>query len=127
VGDAANARTGVGLSEQQLAAQAFVRKLFNWRKTQAAVHTGRLLHYAPDLGTYVYFRTAADQGFAKGTAAQVMVVLNKNDSPKTLATDRFREALGTRQAATDVLTGQVFDLSAGLQVPARGVLLLETR
>ena len=128
-GDAVNARTGQGLSDRQKEAQAFVKKLLNWRKAQPAVHTGKLMHFAPDAGSYVYFRTAqgrvGDQ--RQAPPAQVMVVLNKNKTPKTLETARFAQALGERRAATDVLTGQQHDLSSVVVVPARGVLVLETR
>ncbi len=116
-GDSVNARTGEGLSSRQREAQAFVRKLLNWRKRQPVIHHGKLMHFAPDYGSYVYFRYDAH--------ALVMVVLNKNPDPHRLDTARFREVLPSKRRATDVLSGATYDLSDELVVPARSALLLE--
>jgi glycosidase len=116
-GDTVNAFTGVGLTSAQLEAQAFVRKLLNWRKTQPVIHHGALKHFAPQDGTYVYFRY--------DDANKVMVVFNKNSSEKTLETARFREVLPAQSSATDVLTGRHYELNESLTVPARSVLVLQ--
>ena len=119
-GDRVNAFTGAGLSPEQAALQAWLRRLLNWRKTQPAVHHGALTHYVPEAGTYVYFRHDA-----KDT---VMVVFNKATEPRTLKTARFAEVLarGARlKAGTDVLTGQRLALDDALTVPARGVLIVQ--
>ena len=116
-GDSVNAFTGAGLTPQQLDAQAFVRKLLNWRKTQPVIHRGALKHFAPQDGTYVLFRYDAKD--------KVMVVFNKNSTEKTLETDRFREVLPAHSTAVDVLTGQHYALHDTLTVPARSVLVLQ--
>ncbi|HCN89689.1 MAG TPA: alpha-amlyase, partial [Oxalobacteraceae bacterium] len=118
-GDKVNAFTGAGLTAQQKDAQAFLKKLLNWRKSQPVIHSGKVMHYAPDHGTYVYFRY-------DGTS-KVMVVLNKNKSAAVLATDRFHEMLSKTSSATDVMTGRRFDLGSTLSVPARSVLILEVK
>ncbi len=118
-GDKVNAFTGAGLTAQQKDAQAFLKKLLNWRKSQPVIHSGKVMHYAPDHGTYVYFRY-------DGTS-KVMVVLNKNKSAAVLATDRFHEMLTKSSSATDVMTGRRFDLGSTLSVPARSVLILEVK
>ena len=116
-GDEANAFTGRGLTEQQQTAQSFTRKLLNWRKTSPAIHDGKLMHFAPDDGTYAYFRYTAD--------AMVMVVLNKRAEPAVLPTDRFAEILPRDATGRDALTGRVQDLSETVTVPARGAVVLE--
>lgn len=116
-GDRVNAFTGAGLTPAQKEAQAFLRQLLNWRKTQPVIHHGSLKHYAPLDGTYVYFRYDA--------TAKVMVVFNKNATEKVLETARFRELLAPDSAATDVLSGQRFELRDSLTVPARSVLVLQ--
>jgi glycosidase len=118
-GDTVNAFTGEGLGAKQKEAQAFVRKLLNWRKTQPLVHKGKLMHFAPEQGTYVYFRYAGAQ--------RLMVVLNKNKHTSLLATARFAEILPPHASGVDVITGNTFDLSTTLAVPARSVLVLEVR
>ena len=52
-GDKVNAFTGVGLTDTQRMAQQLVSRLLNWRKTASAIHQGKLLHFAPDRGTFL--------------------------------------------------------------------------
>lgn len=116
-GDAVNAFTGTGLTGQQQDAQAFTRRLLNWRRTATAIHEGKLMHFAPDDGTYTYFRYTDD--------AMVMVVLNKRAEPATLATARFAEILPRNARGTDALTGETHDLGEAVTVPARGAVVLD--
>ena len=116
-GDAASAFTGAGLDARQREAQAFVRRLFNWRRQATAVHGGRLVHYVPEGGVYVYFR---DDG-----AQRVMVALNRNDSATPLPLARFADSIGHAREATDVLTGARLPLGESLLLPARAPLVLE--
>ncbi|WP_241264234.1 glycoside hydrolase family 13 protein [Bowmanella dokdonensis] len=109
-GDPLNAFSGENLSDEQAEAQAFVRRLLNWRKGAEVVHKGKLTHYAPIDGTYVYFRHDVKR--------VVMVVLNKNDQSITLPTERFKDVTATLSQAVDVLTGERQRL-AELTVPAR--------
>jgi len=116
-GDLINGFTGAGLSARQLEIQGFMRKLLNWRKTASAVHDGRLIHYNPLGGSYVYFRQNARQ--------TVMVVMNKNTQDIELDTARFSEVLGSRARGIDVISGVSFDLSKRLKIAARSALVLE--
>ncbi|MCV2370857.1 glycoside hydrolase family 13 protein [Paucibacter oligotrophus] len=116
-GDTVNAFTGDGLSEPQREAQAFTRKLFNWRKTAEVVHSGRLMQYAPENGCYVFFRYGEKQ--------RLMVVLNKSAQPVRLDTRRFAEMLTPQSSGIEVLTGTHQALGRELSVPARSALLLE--
>jgi len=116
-GDAANAFTGEGLSAQQRDAQSFVRRLFNWRKDTPLVHAGKLRHYAPVDGVYVYFRFDGDD--------TVMVALNRNDEDTALRLDRFADSLGRARAGTDALTGRRVALGDTLLLPAKAPLILE--
>ena len=54
-----------------------------------------------------------------------MVVLNKNEQPVVLDKARFAEQLTGHTRARNVLTGVRLNLSDAIEVPARGVLLLE--
>jgi glycosidase len=116
-GDAVNAFSGQGLSPYQREAQQFMRRLLNWRKSATVIHTGRLMHFAPENGTYVYFRY--------NDSKKVMVVFNKNSSQVTLDLARFGEILPPQSSATEVLSGQKLSLSKSLTVPARSVMLLD--
>lgn len=115
-GDTVNAFTGVGLSNQQLEAQNFTRKIFNWRKENAVIHNGSLKHFAPENGVYVYFRYNKEK--------TVMVVLNKNKEKITLNTERFNEVIEGYSTGKDIITDSAYKLYQ-LELPARTSLLLE--
>ncbi len=116
-GDKVNALTGQGLTEAQKNAMAFIATLANWRKTATVIHNGKLKHFIPENGVYVYFRYNGNQS--------IMVALNKSRQPQTLNLQRFAEAIGEYQQGKDVLTGQIFPLGANLTVPAGTPLVLE--
>jgi neopullulanase len=108
-GDQVSAFTGVGLSPAQREMQGFVRTLFNWRKNSTAVTGGKLTHYLPQDGSYVYFRHDGKQ--------TVMVVINKNQGATRLELGRFAAMIKDAKAATNVLTGQQVDLRTDLALP----------
>lgn len=116
-GDPVNAFTGEGLSARQREAQAFSRKLLNWRKKAPAIHRGKLTHYSPEEGTYTYFRHDGSH--------KVMVVFNKNASAKRLRLDRFREVLKDTRSGRDILSGESVDLVGELELPPHSVRIIE--
>lgn len=118
-GDAVNAFTGAGLTPRQLAAQAFLKKLLNWRKGEPLIHHGKTMQFGPEQNTYVYFRYDG--------ARKIMIAFNKNDSDTPLATARFAEMLAGASGADDVLSGKRYALGETLTLPARSVLVLQLR
>lgn len=118
-GDKVNAFTGEGLTARQRNTQQWVSRLLNWRKTASAIHNGKLLHFAPDNGTYTYFRYNEQQ--------TAMVVMNKQTEAVTLDLSRFRQVLPSGKTAVDVISGNNLKLGKQLSVPARGVLILDIR
>jgi glycosidase len=118
-GDKVNAFTGVGLSPRQRAAQEFVRRLVNWRKTQPVIHHGKLMHYGPEDNTYVWFRYDDHD--------RVMVALNANDKETVLPTARFHEMLQGVSSGVDVLTGKEYDLAKTLTLPPHASLILQLK
>ncbi len=116
-GDTVNAFTGEGLTPRQNEATAFIKKLLHWRKNATAVQNGKLTHFLPQDGVYVYFRCDDRQ--------KVMVVLNKNTQPYSLDLSRFAEMLNGTTAGTDVLSGKTFDLSRAIDLPVKSPLILE--
>ncbi len=116
-GDAVNAFTGEGLTEQQRDAQQLVRTLLNWRKDNPTIHHGRFMHFAPIRNVYVYFRYDEDN--------TIMVVLNRDEEPVTLDTARFAERIGDAKHGTDVVSGKRFDVGESLLLEPRSALILE--
>ena len=97
--------------------QAYTRALLQWRRTAPAVRDGKLTHYVPLDGVYVYFR--------HDDAQKVMVILNNNDDARTVDTQRFTEVIGTATRGTDVLSKRVHELAGGIDVLAHSATILE--
>jgi len=116
-GDQTNAFTGEGLSKQKKAAQDFMKKLLNWRKQKEVIHNGRLMHFAPQNGVYVYFRYNEQE--------KVMVVLNKSKESRQIDLSRFSEILEPGSRATDVISGNQYTLNGTLKVAGKTPLILE--
>jgi glycosidase len=115
-GDKTNGFTGAGLSTEQADAQAFMKKLLNWRKSSPLLHNGNLMHYSPFDGLYVYFRYD-DSG-------RVMVLLNKGNNPAAIDPFKYPEMLEGIQSGTDVMTGVTKPVSQWL-VPGKSPLILD--
>jgi glycosidase len=117
-GDTVNAFKAKGLRKEQMEAQAFVKKLQNWRNNSRAVHQGKLIHYIPEDGVYVFFRIS--------DVENIMVVMN-NNAEETVMPElaRFEECLNGKRKAFEV-TGQnhVADIS-GIRLPAKSALIYE--
>ncbi len=118
-GDAVNAFTGAGLTDQQKQAQDFMRKILNWRKTNELVHSGKLMHFVPEHGMYVYFRYNGNR--------KLMVVLSKNKEEKTLDTSRFAEMLKDCTSGKEVISGMNISDLKNLKVPAMSAMIIELK
>jgi len=115
-GDKVNAFTGEGLTGMPLQAKYFVKEMLNWRKTKSCIHDGKLMHYNPDKGTYVYFRYDDHE--------TVMVILNKNDHEHLLEGSRFSAAIKNNTRGKDMISKEILSLDR-IQIPPRSVRVLE--
>ncbi|MEQ1623954.1 MAG: glycoside hydrolase family 13 protein, partial [Sediminibacterium sp.] len=114
-GDAKNAFTGQGLTEQEKSMQEFVKTLANFRKNSSAITKGKLMQYVPDDGLYVYFRYDANQ--------TVMCVMNTSEKDKIVDFAKFAERTNGFNKAKNIVTGA--SLSSGFQIPAKRMWVLE--
>ena len=117
-GDVVNAFKGQGLSQESLDFQDFTRRLLQWRKTADAVHRGKLKHFVPEAGSYVYFRYDEE--------STVMIVLNQSEEAESLDLTRFDEVLRGRRLLNDALTGAPIAVDGNtLAVPAWRAWVIE--
>ena len=89
----------------------YVRTLANYRKTSAALTTGKLMQYVPEDGIYVYFRYTAKQ--------TVMCVMNTEDQDKRINMHRFEERTKAFTKARDIITGSQVDITGSLIIPGK--------
>lgn len=118
-GDTINAFSGLGLSNNQKEAKAFLKKLLNWRKTATVIHTGKLIHFAPENSNeiYVFFRF--------NDKDKVMVVLSKNTEDVSLGLKPYQEIMGTQLTGKDILSGSSYSDTEVLLVKANSTMIIE--
>ena len=95
----------------------FTSKLFNWRKTNEAVHFGKMTHYIPENNVYVYFRYTLNK--------TVMVVINNSNDTHNINTSRFQENIKTYKTGKDILTEHTYNVSNEITINGKSVLILE--
>lgn len=78
-------------------------RLFQYRKSEPILHSGKLMHFATRDNTYAYFRYT-DEG-------AVFVYVNASEEPHVIPTMHYAEILNHYNAqGTDILTGDLVDL-----------------
>jgi glycosidase len=118
--DSVNAFKAEGRTPKQNEAWDYMKKLLHWRMGNRAVTDGNLIHYSPnDNGCYVYARNKDDK--------TVLVVLNGSNKDQLLSMDRYSDVIGSRTKGIDVVTGQELNLTSPLNVPARGVFVMDLK
>lgn len=116
-GDSANAFTEEGRTKEQNDAFNFLRTILNWRKDKEVIHTGKLKHFIPENGMYVYFRYNDEE--------TVMVVLNNLEKEQELSLTRFKEIIKSKTKAVDVITNSKFNLTDKISIKPKSALILE--
>jgi hypothetical protein len=98
----------------------YMQKLLNWRKGNKAVTEGSLVHYAPDMNAcYVYARIKDER--------TTLVILNGGDEDHLLDMVRYGDVTGPYTRGVDVITGQELDVKSRINVPARGVFVMDLK
>lgn len=118
-GDAVNAFTGQGLSADQQRIQSFMKKILNWRKQKAAIHSGKTLHFGPQDGVYVFARYTPTE--------TVLVLMNKNAGSKSVDLGHFAEVIKGKTSAVDVLSGETLSLGKSLELKGKTATVLELK
>lgn len=116
-GDKDNKFEAAGRTDKENDAFNFVKKLANYRRVTPALHSGKLMQYLPQNGTYVYFRYDAGK--------TVMIATNSTDKEISLDTARFSERMTGFSSARNVLTDEKLTDLKGIKLPAKTALVLE--
>jgi glycosidase len=110
-GDTNNAFSRSARTEQQQKYFDFTSKLFQWRKTNEAVHFGKMKHYIPENNVYVYFRYTDKKS--------VMVIVNNNIESQTIKTNRFQESIQNYSSGKDVISEKSIDLKNDISIEGK--------
>lgn len=116
-GDEINAFNRSGRSGDQNDIHDFIAMLNHWRKNKEVIHHGKLTHYIPEDGMYVFFRHNGEES--------IMVVLNNTEEHKRLRTRRFAENLDGYRSGTDVLHRSYFDNLSEIGMPPMSARIIQ--
>jgi glycosidase len=97
-----------GRTDAEQNAFTFIQKLTHWRMGNLAIRSGKLIHFVPENGVYVYFRVHED--------SSVMVVCNPTKKDRYLDPGKFAECLQNFRRADNILDSSKLDLT--LPIPA---------
>lgn len=115
--DAVNQFEASGRTDIQNEAWNYMQKLLKWRKGNEVIAKGKMKHFVPQNGVYVYARNL--------NGKQVVVIMNGNAKESVLPLDRYDEILKGYTSGKDVITGKVVSLQKELTLGAKDVLVLE--
>jgi glycosidase len=114
-GDKKNAFTKQGLSEGELSMLNYTTALANFRKKSSAIKTGKLMHYVPSEGLYVYFRYDSLQ--------TVMCIMNTSDKEKEIFFSNYIERTKNFSSARNVVTNET--VNNPFKIAPQTMLVLE--
>jgi glycosidase len=119
-GDIMNAFTGQNLTSTSKEANTFTKKLLNWRKGKEVIHNGRLKHFIPENGLYVYFRYNSKES--------VMVILNNSDKDtRKITKDRYLEAMNGFTSGVEVITGNEIKNLTSFKITPKTAMIIELK
>ncbi len=116
-GDTINEFTPEGRTAMQNEAWNFIRKINNWRKGNDVIAYGKLKHFMPENGLYVYERSLDGR--------KVVVMMNGNDHPVTVDTGLYAEILPEGTKMKDMLSGKEITITKTMEFPSRALYILE--
>ncbi|MFZ4412780.1 MAG: glycoside hydrolase family 13 protein [Bacteroidales bacterium] len=119
VEDHQNAFNKEGRTAIQNQAIDYLQVLLNFRKKHPALQNGKLKHYFPTDGTYVYFRYNENEN--------IMVVMNNNNKAITLDLERFQESLNNSKTALDIINQKEIKITKSLTINKKSVLILDLK
>ena len=89
-----------GRSEDEEYIHNYISELLKWRANSKAITQGKLKHFVPEDGVYVYFRYHSND--------VVMVVANTSDKSQTVDLNRFKEIWPVNAKGVEVLSQKPF-------------------
>jgi len=95
----------------------YLSKLMNWRQHNTAAQNGKLTHFIPEDGIYVYFR--------ENPECTVMVILNNSDMDRELETERFAEFLDHHESGTEIISGKKLNDLNDIKSKTKTAMIIE--
>jgi len=117
--DQKNGFTAEGRTDAQNEIYNYLQHLLNWRKSKKVIHSGKLTHFIPENNVYVYFRHHTEE--------TVMIILNNNDNPQTIQTERFKEVMKGFLTGKEIISQtEIKDLNK-IHIPKKSAMIIELK
>jgi len=110
---------GEGLNDDQKDMQSYLKKVLNYRKHSKAIHEGKTIHFAPEDGVYVLFRTHEDE--------TLIHIINKNKNKIQLDLRRFEEIGLKGEAVKNIISDHQFFWGDNITLEEKGSVILTTK
>ena len=95
---------GEQVTEEMQDMYDYQSRLFQWRKGEEVIHTGRTMHFMSRDNTYGFFRYNDNEA--------VFVFVNASTDNRTIPTTNYAEILSKYNAVgQDIITGKTYDLN----------------
>jgi neopullulanase len=114
--DSSNKFSKAGRNPQEQSIWNYVSTLANFRKSSAALTTGKMMQYVPDDGLYIYIRYSNNQ--------TVMVVMNTSKSKKIISPSKYAERTNGFSKMKNVVDGETSAMNY-FEVEAKRSVVLE--
>ena len=95
----------------------FTANIAHWRMEKTFLQTGKLTHYIPEDGVYIYFREDKTGG--------AMIVLNGTDNVKTISLKRYNATLKNYTGFKDFISTEKYLNLDKIDIDKRGVRIFE--
>ena len=116
-GDKVNQFEASGRSAVQNEAWNFLQTLLKWRRGNEVIAKGKMKHFMPNQGVYVYERSL--------NGKRVVIFMNGSSNAVELPLDRYAETLQGSNQGKDVLTGRTVSFGTSLSMKAKEILVVE--
>ena len=116
-GDKVNQFEPSGRTAVQNEAWTFMQTLLKWRKGNEVIAKGKMKHFMPNQGVYVYERSL--------NGKRVVIFMNGSSKAVELPLERYAESLQGANQGKDVLTGRTVSLGSSLSMKGKEILVVE--
>ncbi|AZQ61679.1 hypothetical protein EI427_05355 [Flammeovirga pectinis] len=96
----------------------YLKNILQWRKSNSAIHKGKLIHYIPNDDVYVYFRKTVEE--------TVMIIINNNEEKVvTIDTSNFESAISGATKGKEIISGIVYSDISTIKINGKQAMILE--
>lgn len=109
-----------GRNEKEQQAFEFVSKLFEYRKNNQVLQTGKMMQFVPIEGVYTFFRYNDEKA--------VMVIINTSKEERTVDMNRFKERTNKYNTVTDIISQKILSrntIENSYKIKGNELLLIE--